>query len=81
MHKKYTADIVLEIVLVLLTLVILVPFVWMFFNSFKTNTEIFAGGNLLPEKFTIDNYVFAWVRGSFSQYFLNSCLLYTSRCV
>ena len=75
MHKKYTADIVLEIVLVLLTLVILVPFVWMFFNSFKTNTEIFAGGNLLPEKFTIDNYVFAWVRGSFSQYFLNSVIV------
>ena len=75
MHKKYTVDIVLEIVLVLLTLVILVPFVWMFFNSFKTNTEIFAGGNLLPEKFTIDNYVFAWVRGSFSQYFLNSVIV------
>lgn len=75
MHKKYTADIVLEIVLVLLTLVILVPFVWMFFNSFKTNTEIFVGGNLLPEKFTIDNYVFAWVRGSFSQYFLNSVIV------
>jgi ABC-type glycerol-3-phosphate transport system permease component len=74
MRKAYTPYVVPEIILAVITLLILVPFVWLFFNSFKTNTEIFAGGSLLPANFAFDNYVFAWVRGSFSQYFLNSVL-------
>lgn len=75
MHKKNLPDILLQLLLVLVTFLILVPFVWLFFNSFKTNTEIFAGGGLLPARFTFENYTFAWVRGSFSKYFLNSVLV------
>ncbi len=78
MRKKYAGDVVLEIVLLLVTVIILVPFVWIFFNSFKTNKEIFAGGKLLPTKFIWDNYSFAWVKGSFSQYFLNSVIVTAS---
>ena len=51
------------------------PFLWMLSASFKTTLEIFQKGlNLIPAKFSIENYWRAWVKGGFSGYFMNSVL-------
>jgi len=49
------------------------PFLWMVSASMKSSTELFQKGlDLIPEKFSLESYVNAWVKGGFSKYFLNS---------
>jgi oligogalacturonide transport system permease protein len=50
----------------------------MFFASFKSNTEIFLGVNLLPNEFNFDAYRDGWkgvARNNFTRFFTNSFLL------
>jgi ABC-type glycerol-3-phosphate transport system permease component len=68
------ASTLLFVILVILTILLFIPFVWAFLNSFKTNNEIF-GGSFLPVKWTLNNYVYAWNRGHFDQYMLNSVIV------
>lgn len=54
------------------------PLIWMFFASFKTNAEIFAGVNLLPQTFNLDAFRDGWkgVGGNtYATFFANSFLL------
>ncbi|MGE4584753.1 MAG: carbohydrate ABC transporter permease [Sphaerochaeta sp.] len=56
------------------------PLVWMFFASFKTNSEIFASKNLLPQSFSFDAYITGWQgvgEHSFSLFFINTLKLVT----
>jgi len=66
------------IVLILIAVFLCYPLVWMFFASFKTNTEIFAGVNLLPGEINFDAYRDGWkgvARNNFTRFFTNSFLL------
>jgi ABC-type glycerol-3-phosphate transport system permease component len=65
------ASTVLFVILIILTGLLFIPFVWAFLNSFKTNNEIF-GGAFLPKSWTFKNYIYAWNRGHFDQYMINS---------
>jgi oligogalacturonide transport system permease protein len=50
----------------------------MFFASFKSNSEIYAGINLLPEEFNLDAYRDGWKgvgNNTFTRFFTNSFLL------
>ena len=38
----------------------IVPLVWVFMVSFKTNAEIFTSPFALPESFYLDNFTFVW---------------------
>jgi oligogalacturonide transport system permease protein len=54
------------------------PLLWMFFASFKTNTEIYAGTNLLPESFGFEAYRDGWAGvggNTYADFFRNSFLL------
>lgn len=54
------------------------PLVWMFFASFKSNSEIFAGVRLLPQSFSFESFRYGWkgVGGnSYSRFFTNSFLM------
>ena len=54
------------------------PLLWMFFASFKTNSEINTGVNLLPAEFNFDAYRDGWkgvANNTFSRFFANSFLL------
>ncbi len=63
--------------LIVLSFLVLYPLLASFFSSFKTNSEILtSGARLLPESFSLDNYVEAWTLGNFAQYTFNS--LYTT---
>jgi oligogalacturonide transport system permease protein len=51
------------------------PFFWMFFSTFKTNMEIFGSLQLLPESWSIDAYIKGWRgtgRYTFTSFFRNT---------
>lgn len=63
-----------NIFFVILAIIILLPLVWLIFNSFKTNNELFANSLALPQKWLFNNYVEAWHRG-LANYFVNSIIV------
>lgn len=52
----------------------LVPFVWMISTSLKSLGEA-LGSAFFPSKLHFENYIEAWRRAQFSEYFLNSLLI------
>ncbi|TBL73310.1 carbohydrate ABC transporter permease [Paenibacillus thalictri] len=50
----------------------IVPLLWIFSNSFRSNEEIFASGKLLPEKFDWSNYVHVFKDTNIPLAFYNS---------
>ena len=66
----------LYIFLTALVLVTLLPVMYAFFGSFKSNQELLvSGARLLPESFTFDNYIKAWKLADFKTYTFNSLYL------
>ena len=63
------------LLLIALGLVLIFPLVFIFFATFKTNNEIFASTQILPQQFTLDGYINGW-RGvgktGFITFILNS---------
>ena len=63
-------------ILVILSLVFVVPFIWMFSSSFKPALEIIRmPPTFFPEKFTFMNYKTIFERLHFWRYFLNSIIV------
>ncbi len=56
----------------IVAVIYLVPLLWVFSVSFKTNAEIFTNPFGLPEHFFLDNYTFAWTAGYLGQAMSNS---------
>ena len=52
----------------------LVPFVWMIATSFKTVGEAMTS-RFFPKEFHFENYIEAWDRALFSEYFVNSLII------
>lgn len=57
-------------------LMMIYPLIWMVMSSFKeTNTIFTTAGSLIPEKFTLQNYINGWkgfAKISFGVFFKNS---------
>jgi multiple sugar transport system permease protein len=53
------------------------PFIWMFFSSFKSYTELTSGKSLLPKVWTLANYQAIIHRVGFAQAFWNSTVVAT----
>jgi len=64
-----------HIVLIFLTFTSLMPFVWMFFASFKSYVELTTSKNLIPEVWTWDNYVQIVQRIGFLRAFWNTTMV------
>ncbi|MFE0757454.1 carbohydrate ABC transporter permease [Inquilinus sp. NPDC058860] len=64
-------------VLVIGTLAMIYPLIWMVASSFKSDQEIFSNPAALPTKFDLDNYIQGWTAAnpSFTRYFLNSFVI------
>lgn len=63
------------VVLVLLSvhvLMVIFPFVWMIYSTFKTNKEFMRSVWSFPESFTLDAYIGAWSGGALGTYAMNS---------
>ena len=75
MRRKINT-IVLNVLLIVLGLVTVYPFVWMLSSSFKQNKEIMAlEQHLLPQIFTVKNYITMNARFNFMRFFFNSLLV------
>lgn len=78
--RKNIADILTYIVLILASVVVILPFLWMFFSSFKTAGEIWTFPPVfMPNKFQWSNYIEAWKALPFDKFLFNS--LFVTICV
>lgn len=50
----------IRIPLVLWSIAVLYPIIWMFIGSFKSNAEIYRNPWGIPESFSFDNFIHAW---------------------
>ena len=74
--RKKVSSIVLNVFLLLLGIVTVYPFIWMLCSSFKQNKEIMAlQQHLLPQEFTIDNYISMNSHFNFMRFFGNSLFI------
>jgi raffinose/stachyose/melibiose transport system permease protein len=64
-----------HIVLMFYVVVVLFPFVFVVFSSFKDNLQIAERPFGLPERWMFENYVEAWVKAKINVYFFNSLYL------
>ncbi|WP_051724206.1 carbohydrate ABC transporter permease [Micromonospora chokoriensis] len=63
--------------LLLWGLLTVLPLLWMFISSFKTNSEILADPWGLPGALHLDNWARAWTGAHIGRYFLNSLVVVT----
>lgn len=72
-------EILSQIFLIVLTIIMVYPLIWLFFSTFKTKPEFFQGTfSLIPESFNIKNYVDGWAGFggiSFGEFIKNSAIL------
>lgn len=57
-----------------LVVIVVYPLLWMIFNGFKTNAELFGNPFALPQQWSWENYAKAWNRGV-SNYLVTSVLV------
>ncbi len=79
MRKRRMNAVIYHVFVFLFALVMIYPVLWMIFGSFKTSNEILnSAERLLPEAFSLDNYITGW-KGfagySFSTFFKNSLFI------
>jgi raffinose/stachyose/melibiose transport system permease protein len=62
--------------LVVVALIWLVPFIFIFFTSLKTSSDLYANPSYMPPQvWRFDNYAQAWNRGNIAQFGLNSLII------
>ncbi len=66
---------VIHAILLAIVFTSVMPFVWMFFGSFKSYVELTSGESLVPLAWTVDNYRAIIFRANFPQAFWNSTLV------
>ena len=62
-------------VLIIWSLLVIVPLLWVIMSSFKTSSEIFASPFALPERLRFDNYANAWTTAGIGTFFVNSVIV------
>lgn len=70
--KKVIRDFGSHLFLTILSVLIIVPVIWVFVNSVKTSAEILLKPLSLPSKLSLDNYVRAWKEAGLGIGFVNS---------
>ncbi len=79
--KKNISRAIVYVITAVLSLIFLVPFLWMLFTSFKSFEEIYRyPPTILPEKFYFNNYFLAVTKMPFLRYLLNTVVI-TVLCV
>lgn len=74
--RRKISTVALNLLLIVLGLITVYPFVWMLSSSFKQNKEIMAlEQHLLPQIFTVNNYITMNSRFNFMRFFANSLLV------
>ena len=73
--KKNVLSGIKYLILILFAVLCLFPLVWLFFSSFKTNSELFENPWGLPGVYRLDNYIQAIREGHILRYFANSSII------
>ncbi len=77
--KKSFISIILHLVMIMVSAITLIPFLWMVGASFmSTGGASTFPPRFIPERFTLEQYVFLFERLNVGRYFLNSLLLAVS---
>lgn len=63
------------VILIGFAIAFIYPILWLFVNSFKTNTELFTSAWTLPDSLSLENYVRALDTGNIGKSFLNSVII------
>ncbi len=72
--KKISQNITFGLLLII-GLIMIYPLVWMFFATFKPNSEIFGAANLLPSSYSLEGYIKGWNgigQYTFATFFINT---------
>lgn len=75
---RFVLKIFITILMIAIILASFYPIIWMFLNSFKSNTEIFQRPLGLPEAWDFSVFGRAWVDYAFAPAVMNSILVTTS---
>ncbi|NVD42716.1 carbohydrate ABC transporter permease [Ensifer sp. HO-A22] len=74
--RRWTAtNTVVLFLLTLHVLLVIFPFIWMIYSTFKTNKEFMRSVWSFPTSFSLDAYVGAWSGGALGGYAVNSLLI------
>lgn len=75
-RKRKLGKIGRTLLIFVMTIVLILPFLWMISTSFKEADEVFQEvPKWLPRTFSFHNYVNIWNRGYFKTYFVNSLIV------
>lgn len=75
MAVKIGVGIAKWIFMIVLIVFTLYPVIYTLLGSLKQNYELVSGGSFLPHKPMFSNYVYAFTKGNFAQYTVNSVLV------
>ena len=73
--KKLRADILIYAIKIIVAIIMFFPIIWIFSGGFKTLTEFTTACNIIPEKFTWENYRYIFSNSNVFTYFRNTVLL------
>lgn len=71
MHKKAIKTILIHLELVAMSLIVLIPVIWIVMSSFQAGSSL-STASFLPKQLTMDNYQQLFLHTSFPRWFLNS---------
>lgn len=81
-HKRTNSNIAIYIVLIFAAVIMVMPFVWTFLTSFKTQSEAVAVPlQIFPSQLRIESYVSAWQTLPFANFFFNTFFMMFFRCL
>ena len=66
---------IVRLFLIFIALFMVIPLLWCFVSSVKSNTEYMFNAFALPQELRFDNYVRAWVKSNIGIGTLNSLLV------
>ena len=75
-YKKSVANVVFYICMLLISLTMIFPFIWMFSTSFKISSQIFTTPiKWIPNPVTFSNYIKVWTEEPFLKYYINTAIV------
>ena len=69
------SGVVSHVVMIVWTIIIVLPFLWVLMSSFKTTKEILASPFALPAQWSFENYANAWTTSGVGSYFANTIIV------
>ncbi|MDN5803043.1 MAG: carbohydrate ABC transporter permease [Microlunatus sp.] len=68
-------NVVAHILLIMWSVLVVLPLVWVLISSFKTTDEVLSSPLSWPDKLQLQNYVNAWTISGIGNYFLNTVIV------